>query len=50
MPIKLINVNIMSQLTSRGLDNTSSAFVSDTYIYREDAFVSYIKLSVVSVK
>ena len=28
-PIKLINVNIMSQLTSRGLDNTSSAFVSD---------------------
>ena len=29
MPIKLINVNIMSQLTSRGLDNTSSAFVSD---------------------
>ena len=32
MPIKLINVNIMSQLTSRGLDNTSSAFVSDTYI------------------
>ena len=22
----------MSQLTSRGLDNTSSAFVSDTYI------------------
>ena len=33
MPIKLINVNIMSQLTSRGLDNTSSAFVSDIYIY-----------------
>ena len=33
MPIKLINVNIMSQLTSRGLDNTSSAFVSDTYIH-----------------
>ena len=29
MPIKLINVNIMSQLTSGGLDNTSSAFVSD---------------------
>ena len=28
----LINVNIMSQLTSRGLDNTSSAFVSDIYI------------------
>ena len=24
----------MSQLTSRGLDNTSSAFVSDIYIYR----------------
>ena len=23
----------MSQLTSRGLDNTSSAFVSDTYIH-----------------
>ena len=23
----------MSQLTSRGLDNTSSAFVSDIYIY-----------------
>ena len=35
MPIKLANVNIMSQLTSRGLDNTSSAFVSDTYIYRD---------------
>ena len=58
MPIKLANVNIMSQLTSRGLDNTSSAFVSDIYIsiyisiyiFREDAFVSYIKLSVVSVK
>ena len=33
MPIKLIKVNIMSQLTSRGLDNTSSAFVSDIYIY-----------------
>ena len=33
MPIKLANVNIMSQLTSRGLDNTSSAFVSDTYIH-----------------
>ena len=33
MPIKLANVNIMSQLTSRGLDNTSSAFVSDIYIY-----------------
>ena len=33
MPIKLINVNIMSQLTSRGLDNTSSAFVSDIHIY-----------------
>ena len=31
--MKLINVNIMSQLTSRGLDNTSSAFVSDTYIH-----------------
>ena len=30
--MKLINVNIMSQLTSRGLDNTSSAFVSDIYI------------------
>ena len=39
MPIKLIDVNIMSQLTSRGLDNTSSAFVSDIYIFREDAFV-----------
>ena len=35
MPIKLINVNIMSQLTSRGLDNTSSAFVSDIEIYIE---------------
>ena len=35
MPIKLANVNIMSQLTSRGLDNTSSAFVSDIYIYRD---------------
>ena len=34
MPIKLINVNIMSQLTSRGLDNTSSAFVSGIYIYK----------------
>ena len=31
--IKLINVDIMSQLTSRGLDNTSSAFVSDIYIW-----------------
>ena len=36
MPIKLINVNIMSQLTSRGLDNTSSAFVSDIYILYRD--------------
>ena len=26
----------MSQLTSRGLDNTSSAFVSDTYIHIRD--------------
>ena len=33
MPIKLANVNIMSQLTSRGLDNTSSAFVSDRDIF-----------------
>ena len=39
MPIKLINVNIMSQLTSRGLDNTSSAFVSDTYIHRDDVYI-----------
>ena len=37
-PIKLINVNIMSQLTSRGLDNTSSAFVSDMYIRPESLF------------
>ena len=26
----------MSQLTSRGLDNTSYAFVSDIYIYTHD--------------
>ena len=42
MPIKLINVNIMSQLTSRGLDNTSSAFVSDIYIYRDDSKMTKI--------
>ena len=42
MPIKLINVNIMSQLTSRGLDNTSSAFVSDIYIYRYRDIETYI--------
>ena len=38
MPIKLINVNIMSQLTSRGLDNTSSAFVSDIYMQDREYF------------
>ena len=42
MPIKLINVNIMSQLTSRGLDNTSSAFVSDIYIYRYRHFGHFL--------
>ena len=42
MPIKLINVNIMSQLTSRGLDNTSSAFVSDTYIHTYRYIYIYI--------
>ena len=29
----------MSQLTSRGLDNTSSAFVSDTYIHRDERYI-----------
>ena len=29
----------MSQLTSRGLDNTSSAFVSDTYIEMRDRYM-----------
>ena len=29
----------MSQLTSRGLDNTSSAFVSDTYIQMIDIHI-----------
>ena len=32
----------MSQLTSRGLDNTSSAFVSDIYIYRHDSKMTQI--------
>ena len=44
MPIKLINVNIMSQLTSRGLDNTSSAFVSDIYIYNYVTKLCYLTL------
>ena len=42
-PIKLINVNIMSQLTSRGLDNTSSAFVSDIYVLRCKRRYTYIE-------
>ena len=32
----------MSQLTSRGLDNTSYAFVSDIYIYRHDSKMTQI--------
>ena len=40
----------MPQLTSRGLDNTSSAFVSDTYIHNIDhfhpIFNPYIEISI----
>ena len=42
----------MSQLTSRGLDNTSSAFVSDTYIhtYVDNFYTFYNPYIEISIK